>query len=81
VKREPRRSIVGRGAAGNPKSRFERIEVEPDPADPGEEPRPETVYLKDHSCSIVARNDSPDIGFDASIILPEALDRRVSQEG
>jgi DNA repair photolyase len=68
VKGEPRRSIVGRGAAGNPKNRFERLEVEPDfeGLDP-EEPRPETVYLRDHSRSIIARNDSPDIGFDASI--------------
>ncbi len=63
---DPRRSIVGRGAAGNPKNRFERIEVEPDEIE-GDEPRPETVYLRDHSRSIIARNDSPDIGFDASI--------------
>jgi DNA repair photolyase len=62
----PRRSIVGRGAAGNPKNRFERIEVEPDETE-GDQPRPETVYLRDHSRSIIARNDSPDIGFDASI--------------
>src|SRR5215210_2798932 len=61
------RSVTGRGAAGNPKNRFERIEVEPDPAIPDEEPRPETVYLRDHSRSIIARNESPDIGFDASI--------------
>ncbi len=59
---------MGRGAAGNPKNRFEKIEVEPDPAEQGaEEPRPETVYFRDFSRSIVARNDSPDIGFDASI--------------
>ena len=62
----PRRSIVGRGAAGNPKNRFERIEVEPDETE-GDEPRPETVYLRDHPRSIIARNDSPDIDFDASI--------------
>jgi DNA repair photolyase len=62
----PRRSIVGRGAAGNPKNRFERIVVEPDETE-GDEPRPETVYLRDHSRSIIARNVSPDIGFDASI--------------
>lgn len=61
------RSIVGRGAAGNPKNRFERVEVEPDPLEIGDGPRPETVYLRDYSRSIVARNDSPDIGFDASI--------------
>ncbi len=63
-----RRSIVGRGAAGNPKNRFERIEVDPDPAEhDAEESRPETVYLRDHLRSIIARNNSPDIGFDASI--------------
>jgi DNA repair photolyase len=64
----PRSSIVGRGAAGNPKNRFERIEVEPEPGElDAEEPGPETVYLRDASRSIIARNDSPDIGFDASI--------------
>ena len=62
------RSIVGRGAAGNPKNRFERIEVEPEPkGSDAEESAPETVYLRDASRSIIARNDSPDIGFDASI--------------
>ena len=63
-----RSSIVGRGAAGNPKNRFERIEVEPDPGEQdAEDQGPETVYLRDHSRSIIARNNSPDIGFDASI--------------
>jgi DNA repair photolyase len=63
-----RRSIVGRGAAGNPKNRFERIEVEPESkGSDAEEPRPETVYLRDVSRSIINRNDSPDIGFDVSI--------------
>jgi DNA repair photolyase len=61
------RSITGRGAAGNPKNRFERIAVEPDPAAGGEQRGPETVYLRDSSRSVIARNDSPDIGFDASI--------------
>ena len=59
--------IVGRGAAANPKNRFEKIEVEADPAETADVPRPETVYLRDHSRSIVATNNSPDIGFDASI--------------
>ena len=61
------RSITGRGAAANPKNRFEKLEVESDPAEIVDEPRPETVYLRDHSRSIVATNNSPDIGFDASI--------------
>ncbi len=64
----PRSSIVGRGAAGNPKNRFEKIEVEPEPGElDAEEPGPETVYLRDLSRSIISRNNSPDIGFDASI--------------
>jgi DNA repair photolyase len=63
-----RSSIVGRGATGNPKNRFERIEVEPDPAEhEADELRPETVYLRDFTRSIIARNNSPDIGFDTSI--------------
>jgi DNA repair photolyase len=63
-----RRSIICRGAAGNPKNRFEKIEVEPDLDElAAEQPRPETVYLRDYSRSIIARNDSPDISFDASI--------------
>jgi DNA repair photolyase len=61
---EPESPIVGRGAAGNPKNRFDRIEVQPNAVDPG---KPETVFLRNASRSIVARNDSPDIGFDASI--------------
>jgi DNA repair photolyase len=61
------RRSVGRGAAGNLKNRFERIEVEPEPGESDEESGPETVYLRDVSRSIIARNDSPDIGFDASI--------------
>ena len=61
------RNIVGRGAAGNPKNRFERIEVHPDPEALEDGPRPETVYLRDRSRSIIARNESPDIGFDASV--------------
>jgi DNA repair photolyase len=66
--KERGKSIVGRGAAVNPKNRFERIEVETDPGEiEEEESRPETLYLRDHSRSIIARNDSPDIGFDASI--------------
>ncbi len=69
------RSIVGRGAAGNPKNRFERIEVEPEPEGvESEESGPETVYLRDVSRSIIARNDSPDIGsMPASILTEDAV--------
>jgi DNA repair photolyase len=58
----------GRGAATNPPNRFEKLAYVPDP-DVAEEdsPSPKTVFLRDSSQSIVAYNDSPDVGFDASI--------------
>ena len=65
--RQTPRSIKGRGAAGNLKNRFERIAVEPNPAEADERPPRETVYLRDRSRSIIAHNESPDIGFDASV--------------
>ena len=63
---DPGRSIVGRGASGNVPNRFEKISSQTEPGEMDPE-KPETVYLRDHSRSIIARNDSPDIGFDASI--------------
>jgi len=62
------RNIIGCGAVDNPRNRFEKIEIEPEATelDPGET-RSETVFMRDASRSIVARNDSPDIGFEASI--------------
>jgi DNA repair photolyase len=60
--------IRGRGSASNPKNRFERLEYAPDPEarDP-EDPGPRTVLLRDTTRTILARNDSPDVGFDVSI--------------
>lgn len=57
-----------RGAAQNPPNRFEKIHLEPD-ADwnPEEDPLPRTQFLKDTSKTIIAYNDSPDIGFEASV--------------
>jgi len=57
-----------RGGLGNPANRFEAIQLEPD-ADwnPAEDPLPRTQFLRDHSASIIAYNNSPDIGFDASV--------------
>src|SRR5256885_4377718 len=58
----------GRGAAGNPVNRFESLEYEADPeCDPSEEPAPATRFYRDHTRSIIARNDSPDVGFSASV--------------
>jgi DNA repair photolyase len=62
----------GRGAAGNPPNRFERLHYEPDPelTEPnGEafEPAPETQFLKDSSRSVISYNESPDLGYEASL--------------
>jgi DNA repair photolyase len=70
-------TIRGRGAAENPPNRFETIRYETDPDAPAptyqgweedeESPAPATQFLRDTSRSIIAYNDSPDIGFEASI--------------
>lgn len=58
----------GRGTSSNPLSRFERIAVEADPElDPEESRRPQTIFLRDASRSVVSYNTSPDVGFDASL--------------
>ena len=61
-------SLRGRGSATNPKNRFESIERIPEPPEDGEETSsPHTQFLVDNSKSIIAYNDSPDVGFDASV--------------
>jgi DNA repair photolyase len=65
---EPNGPIHGRGAAANPPNRFELIQREPDPeAFDADAPNPSTSFLRDSSRTIIATNDSPDVGFDASI--------------
>ncbi|MCS7049177.1 MAG: PA0069 family radical SAM protein [Verrucomicrobiae bacterium] len=60
--------LRGRGAAINPTGRFDELHYEPDPdATPDESPAPRTRFYRDHSCSIISYNDSPDIGFAASL--------------
>jgi DNA repair photolyase len=60
--------LRGRGAAQNPKNRFEQAEYVPDPeAFDEDEPGPRTQFLRDHTRGIIARNDSPDIPFTASV--------------
>jgi DNA repair photolyase len=59
-----------RGAADNPPNRFESITYEPDiDADlPAEErPAPRTQFFRDASRTLITYNDSPDVGFEASI--------------
>jgi DNA repair photolyase len=60
-------SIHGRGAAHNPPNRFEPISIEREAWTHDEDPAPETKFYRDASRSIIATNDSPDVGFDASI--------------
>src|SRR5690242_11126504 len=60
--------LRGRGSAANPKNRFESVERVADPQEDGDEiSSPETQFFPDHSKSLIAYNDSPDIPFDASI--------------
>ncbi|HVR83419.1 MAG TPA: radical SAM protein, partial [Planctomycetota bacterium] len=61
-------NVRGRGTGTNPQNRFTRRSVEADPeaADP-EAPLPRTQFLKDTSRTLIAKNESPDIGFDRSI--------------
>ena len=56
--------IPGRGSVSNPKNRFEASEYVPDPNEEPSDRR--TVFIPDDSQSIIAYNQSPDVGFDAS---------------
>ena len=68
---EPLRPRKGRGAVGNATGRFEsevRVAFDDGWGSLDEEPLPlDTTYTRDSARSIIARNDSPDIGFDRSI--------------
>jgi DNA repair photolyase len=59
--------IRGRGATWNPQNRFERLAYVADEETERDEDAPQTIYLRDPSRSIIATNDSPDVGFDASV--------------
>jgi DNA repair photolyase len=67
--------LVARGSAENPANRFERLAYAEDPEfvddAPGDgdarEPALPTRYYRDPSRTLIARNESPDVGFDASI--------------
>ncbi|MEN8375074.1 MAG: PA0069 family radical SAM protein [Gemmatimonadota bacterium] len=60
--------IKGRGTNVSPAGRFERyaFEVDPESIDP-DGPGPATELIDDPSRSIVSTNNSPDVGFDASV--------------
>jgi DNA repair photolyase len=57
--------LKGRGATENPANRYERLHLVPDP-DAEDGPVP-TLFLRDTSRSILAENESPDIGFRFSL--------------
>ncbi|MFL6541646.1 MAG: PA0069 family radical SAM protein [Chthoniobacterales bacterium] len=61
----------GRGASINPANRFDKLHLEEDFSElpPGEDeaPRIRTLYLRDDTKTIIARNNSPDVGFETSI--------------
>jgi DNA repair photolyase len=60
--------LRGRGSASNPKNRFETIERVPEPPEDTDEiPAPHTQFFPDGSKSLIAYNESPDVGFDASV--------------
>ncbi len=66
IQRAP--AIKGRGVAGNPANRFTQIEHVPDPEFlESESPRPTTEFLCDTSRTVISTNDSPDVGFTASL--------------
>ncbi|MBE0545539.1 MAG: PA0069 family radical SAM protein [Verrucomicrobia bacterium] len=57
-----------RGAMSNPPNRFEQIQLERDAEwNPEDDPLPRTQFFKDHSRTIIAYNESPDIPFEASL--------------
>jgi DNA repair photolyase len=60
-------TLRGRGTSHNPTNRFERLAVVRDGWSAADDPAPETELLQDTSRSIIARNDSPDVGFDTTV--------------
>jgi len=61
------REHPGRGAAENPPNRFERLHLEPLPAEDGQPAEVPTLFFSDASRSILAENDSPDLSFRFSV--------------
>jgi DNA repair photolyase len=59
--------LRGRGAASNPANRFEKTSYARLDWDEPEDPSIHTTFLKDETRSIINYNDSPDVGFNASI--------------
>src|SRR5215813_9747311 len=58
------RPLRARGASSNPPNSYETLHLEPDETPDGDVP---TTYYRDASRSILAENDSPDVGFRFSL--------------
>ena len=71
----PTPAIHGRGASWSPANRFEKLHidlgdtdvVQDDPSAEGEKLPHRTQYFRDATRTIIARNQSPDVGFETSI--------------
>jgi DNA repair photolyase len=71
----PSPTIHGRGASWSPANRFEKLHVDLgdedvvqiDPTSEEEKPRRTTQFFRDLTKTIIARNDSPDVGFETSV--------------
>jgi hypothetical protein len=64
----PKLAVKGRGAGFNPANRFDLLFSETDPEwDPSQNHPPKTEVYKDTTRKIITTNDSPDIGFTASV--------------
>ena len=60
--------VRGRGASHDLPNRFERLHLEPEAELTGEDGHPrKTRFFIDRSRSLIARNSSPDLGFDVSL--------------
>jgi DNA repair photolyase len=59
--------IHGRGASYDPPNRFETLHYERDEWTDEGDPSPQARFYRDHTKDIIATNDSPDVGLDASI--------------
>ena len=59
--------MKGRGASWNPQNRFEKLAYVRDDEAELDENTPRTLYLRDPIRTVIAHNDSPDVGFSSSV--------------
>src|SRR5207248_2911814 len=60
-------AMKGRGASWNPQNRFEKLAYVRDDEAELDENAPRTLYLRDPIRTVIAHNDSPDVGFSSSV--------------